>query len=399
MSLNAAGNLLYLAAQWVVTVLVTRLADFSAAGVLSVAMSLSAVFQTVAFFGIRSFQASDVREVYADGVYFAFRHITSIAAAVLAVLAALLLGYRGEALAASLLYMLFRIAEGYSDVLHGAAQRRGRLDIAGIGFGIKGPALLAGFLIGFLPARSLVAGLAVMAAVSCLSTLLYDLPAVRRLSPFPLSVHPRDCRALARETAPLCLYLFFYSALSTVPKFVLEKMTGTASLGAYASIFAPALLILAAAGYLYNPFAPSFARLADEKNERGFLLLFLKIILALAVALALCLAAAALAGEWALVLLFGEPIRAHVHLLAPILLSVFSVALVAFLSMLVTVRRRLLLLCIGTGIGAGLTLALSPVFIRLFDANGASYALCIASALTALILLPAALAGRKESTP
>ena len=397
MTLNAAGNLLYLAAQWAVTVLVARLCDLSSAGVLSLAMSLTAIFQTVAFFGVRGFQISDVGEEFSDGHYLTLRHISALASALLALLSALLLGYRGEVLAASMLYMLFRIAESYSDVLHGMAQRKGRLDVAGIGFAIKSAALLLGFLIGFLPARSLTLGLAFMTVGSLLSTLLYDLPAVRRITPFSLLSSPRESLSLAKKTAPLCLQLFFYLSLSSLPKFVLEKMESTALLGAYASICAPALLLLAAAGYLYTPFAPAFARLCREKEERAFRLLFLKIAAALGAVLLLSLGADLLLGEWALVLLFGEKIRPHADLLSPILVAVVLTALVSFLSLLCTVRRRMLILCVGTGAGAGTTLLLSFLFIPLCGANGASYALSAGAALASLILVPAALLPRKEA--
>ena len=396
MTLNAVGNLLYLAAQWVVTVLVARLSALSAAGVLSLAMSLSAIFQTVAFFGVRSFQISDVKEEFSDGHYLTLRHLSALASAVLALLFALLLGYRGEVLAASLLYMLFRIAESYSDVLHGMAQRRGRLDVAGIGFTVKSVALLLGFLIGFLPNRSLTLGLALMTVGSLLSTILYDLPAVRRITAFSLALSPKRSLALAKKTAPLCLQLFFYLSLSSLPKFVLEKMENTEILGAYASIFAPALLLLAAAGYLYTPFAPTFARLCEEKKERAFFMLFLKIVAALGVTLLLALGADLLIGEWALVLLFGEKIRPYTDLLSPILISVILTALLSFLSLLVTVRRRLLILCVGTGIGASVALLFCFLLIPRCGANGASLALSAGAALASLFLIPAALLPKKE---
>ena len=63
---NAAGNLIYMACQWIVTVLVTNLGDFYDAGVLSIAMSVSATFRTLAMFGIRNYQVSDIDDKYSD---------------------------------------------------------------------------------------------------------------------------------------------------------------------------------------------------------------------------------------------------------------------------------------------------------------------------------------------
>lgn len=61
---NATGNFTYLAAQWVIVVLVTRKTGLENAGILSLAMSISATFQTLAFFGMRNYQVSDVKRKY-----------------------------------------------------------------------------------------------------------------------------------------------------------------------------------------------------------------------------------------------------------------------------------------------------------------------------------------------
>ena len=383
---NAGGNLAYLLAQWLVTVAVTRILDFESAGILSVAMSLSAIFQTVAFFGIRNYQVSDIEQKYEDSAYFAFRHITAISSLLLTFLAALLLGYRAEVLVSILLFMLFRIVESYADVLHGIAQRKGRLDLAGRGFALKAPALLLGFFLGFWLSHTLTGSLTGMLLGSLLSTLLYDLPRVRRLSPFRIAVSPRKALPLAGETFSLCIYFFFLSTVSSAPKFVLEKLVGTETLGAYASIFAPALLIAGVAGYLYTPFIPTFAALAGEKNEKGFRRLTAKILLVLLGFLLVLLVAARFLGEWALVLVFGEGIRAYSSLLYPILVAVFATATLSFFCMLAVVRRRFLPLCLSVGTGAALSAGLAFPLIGRFGANGASYALLIASFAAVLLL-------------
>ena len=185
---NAAGNLIYLACQWVVTVLVTNLGQFRDAGILSIAMSVSATFQTLAMFGIRNFQVSDVEGKYSDTVYVGFRSLTCAAAMLGCMLFALIGGYRGETLAAVFLFMLFRLAENFSDVLHGIAQKNGRLDVAGKSFAIKGIGLLVLFLLGYRFGGALWVGLLCMALFSCLSTICYDLTVTRGMAQFGFCV-------------------------------------------------------------------------------------------------------------------------------------------------------------------------------------------------------------------
>lgn len=385
---NAGGNLAYLFAQWLVTVLVARFFqdNYASAGVLSIAMSLSAIFQTVAFFGIRNYQVSDIRKKHADEAYFTFRHFSAAASLLFALVCALLMQYRGETLLAILLYMLFRIVESYSDVLHGIAQREGRLDIAGRGFTLKAIAILFGFFVGFFLTKRLAPSLLGMLIASFLTTVLYDLTVVRKLSRFPFRTSTKKALALAGETLPLCIYFFLLSSISSLPKFVLEKTVGGEALGAYASIFAPALLIAGVAGYLYTPFIATFATFAEEGREKNFRRLVGKLILVLLLLLLLLFFAAHFLGEWALVLVFGETIRPYAGLLFPILGAVFATATLSFFCMLAVVRRRFLPLCIATAVGALISLGAAFPLIRFFGADGASYAL-LAAAFTAVLLL------------
>lgn len=389
---NAGGNLAYLFAQWLVTVLVARLFpdDLKSAGVLSIAMSLSAVFQTIALFGMRNYQVSDINEKHSNSAYFCFRHITAAASLLLTLIAALFLQYRGATLLSTILFMLFRIAECYSDVLHGMAQKAGRLDMAGKGFAIKAVALLAGFLAGYYLGGTLVTCLLGMLIGSLATTFCFDLPVAKHLSPFTLRCPPGRALRLAQATFPLCIYFFFYSSLSSIPKLVLEKMMDEATLGAYASIFAPALLISGAAGYLYTPFIPSFAEMAKNKDERGIRKLVGKLLLALSALLLVLIGASYFLGDWALVLVFKDTIRPYTHLLIPILCAVFATATLSFFCMLTVVRRRFLPLCLAVGAGAVLSPILSIVFLRgMKDANGASVALLVSALIATLLISPA----------
>lgn len=384
---NAAGNLIYLMSQWIVTVLVTNLGDFRDAGLLSVAMSVSATFQTVAMFGIRNYQVSDIEDKYSDTCYAFFRVITCAAALVACMVASLIGGYGGEQLLAIALFMLFRLAENFSDVLHGIAQKRGRLDIAGKAFAIKGVGLVAVFLAAYAWSGRLCVGLFAMAAFSIGSTLLYDLTSVKRLSDFGLVSRERDWLHLAKETAPLCLYLFFSAAISTLPKLILERACGEDILGAYSSIFAPALLIAAAAGYLYTPFIPSFANAYREKRCRDFLLLFVKLGAAIAVLAVLSIIGAWLLGDFALALIFGEKILAYTYLLIPILVFIFVNAIFAFLCMLEVVLRDFRWLLIACATGLLSEVLLTGVWIGQVGVNATSYSLTLGAALPSLIML------------
>ena len=384
---NAAGNLIYLISQWLITVLVATMGSFRDAGVLSIAMSVSATFQTLALFGMRNYQVSDIEERYSNTCYVGFRVVTCAAALVGCVAFALIAGYAGETLVAILLFMLFRLTENFSDVLHGIAQKNDRLDIAGKSFAVRGVCVLAIFVAVFGVSHSLVASLGAMAAFSFGAMMLYDVRAVLRVSAFGLSLKGSRWQALARETIPLCVYFFLYAAITTVPKLILERRCGEEILGAYSSIFAPALLVQAAVAYVYTPFAQIFAAHRASGDRTAFLRLFGRISAVIGGVSAVVLVAAQFLGAWGLQLVFGARILPYVGFLTPILIAITLTSFFGFLCMLAVVLRRFSWLLAACGVGFLLCAVLTAPFIKLLDVNGTSYSLCAAMLASSVLLM------------
>ena len=384
---NAAGNIIYLAAQWIVTIIVTRATGYVDAGILSIAMSLSATFQTIAMFGIRNFQVSDVNSKYSDTTYVNFRTICCSASLISCMAVALIAQYTIGQCVAILLFMLFRLAESYSDVLHGIAQKNNRLDIAGKAFTVKAIISTGLFFAGYFSTMNLNVGLLLMAISSWLTTLFYDFVVIRKISDFRLFEPIKNSLPLFKEAWPLCTYLFLYSGISTMPKLILEKLCDNVLLGAYSSIFAPALLIQAATGYIYAPFATSFAMLRKDNNKRGFIGLMLKLIFAILLIGLFIFIASIFLGEFALSIIFGETIAEYTYLLTPILIATVCMSIFGFLCMLEVIIRDFWGLIASCLIGFSSVVALSFVFIPYMKADGASLALIISTLVAILIML------------
>jgi len=356
------------------------------AGILSLAMSISASFQTIALFGIRNYQVSDINDKYSDSCYVSVRIITCTAAFVLCVAFSCVNGYSSEQIAAIVWFMLFRLAENFSDVLHGILQKNNRLDIAGKAFAIKGIITVAAFFAGYLLSKNLNVSLALMATGSVMSTFLFDFTNARKISGFTIKAEKKVCIGLIKETALLCVYQFLFSAILTAPKYILEKMCDEKVLGAYSSIYAPALLIHAAVSYIFVPFTGRFALLYQNHDVKGFKRLLIKIcgvILVLSVIIIVC---AVPLGDRILVLMFGSSILEYAYLIFPILICVFMGAFMSLCFTLCVVIRAFKELIAANAVGLVFCCALTPVFINCCGANGASFGL-IAGTLAACVVV------------
>ncbi len=397
---NAFGNIVYLGFQWVVTVMVTRLMGLEDAGVLSLAMSISASFQTIALFGIRNYQVSDINSKYSDGCYVCTRIITCLLSLAMCITFTLISRYDFNQFSAVFWFMIYRLSENFSDVFQGIMQKNNRLDIAGKGFAIRGMVTIAAFFIGYLLSKNLIVSLMFMALGSAILTFLFDFAMAGKLCGYKLKSEKRLCWLLIREAIPLCAYTFFFSAISTAPKYILEKMYDESVLGAYSSIFAPALLIQAAASYIFVPFVGKFAELHNYHNLKALMKLVLKISFVIVIFALIIIVCAFLFGDWALKFLFGNTISEYTYLLFPILLCVIANSFTVLLCTLCVVVRAFKELVISNAAGLFFSCVLTPVFISKFGVNGTSYGL-ISGSLTACVLMIIAVCkcefkGRKE---
>ena len=62
---NTFGNIVYLVCQWLLSVVVVRISgSYADAGVLTLAISTTNIFATLAAFSVRNYQVSDLSEKY-----------------------------------------------------------------------------------------------------------------------------------------------------------------------------------------------------------------------------------------------------------------------------------------------------------------------------------------------
>ena len=135
---NSVGSLTNLGCQWLTTVLVLRLGGYQAAGDLSLAMSITNIFYTVALFGMLSFQISDLKPEFVEKEYFAVKGFAILGATIFCLISSLWNGYELAQLLSILLYMLYRDLEAVQDTFYGIGQKAERLDLVGISKFLKG---------------------------------------------------------------------------------------------------------------------------------------------------------------------------------------------------------------------------------------------------------------------
>ncbi len=371
---NTLGNLIYYASQYILLILAVRISGNYASGLLSTAMSIAAICISFSNYGMRSFQISDFAHKYSDKTYLQSRYLTVGAAGAGCLLFAFAISYTAEQRWIILLYTLSRLSEGYIDVWHGYLQKKDRMDVVGILFGVRGLLTIAGFWAGLALTGSLVATMAILAAVNWLCVFAADVPFSKKAACFG-SKAEGTLWMLLWECAPLAVYSFLNSSIGSVVKIYCERICGTELFGAFNNVFAPVQIIQVGAMYIFAPFMMTFARCWQEKNKKAYRRAFGLASGAMPVLWACGAAGAALLGPFLLGVLYQKGnIQDYTFLLQPAVVAAVANIYVSILCYLLSMMREMKGLIISNVVGIVAAFALSAPMIDAMGLAGAAWA-------------------------
>ena len=389
---NTGGNLIYFACQWLVTgYFVNRLAALPDAGLyngglLNTAMAVTNVFLTLASFGMRTFQVSDVADKYSQRTYIASRLLTIGASVALCAVYTAALGYGGEQAVCIGIYLFYKLLESLTDVFHGCCQKRERMDVIGVSYAARGVLTVGVFCVVYAATGRLVPALLAMTALCWLFSLWYD---VWRARPYyagsPRAPFSRVW-ALLLECLPLVIYSFCNTAASSIPKLALERIHGTSVMGLYSYVNSPVLILQVGVAFLFTPFITMFANKLAAGDKHGFRRIAVLITLGVFGVGTVGIGGVLLLGRWGLNLLYGEAVAAQAGLLVPMVVCAVLTSLVLFYCMLLTVLRDMKGLILGNLAGLAVSAAVSVPLVTRLALFGASYAAMLALAVQCVAL-------------
>lgn len=361
--------------------------DFEAAGVLSLAISISGVFFTVSLFNVRHYQASNTDGSFSAGDYVFHRFFTCALSLILCCLFVAVNNYSIYTSLSIIGFMLLRIIEAFADVLHGEAQRKWRLDIAGKSNIIRGVLLIAVFSLSLGLWKNLALSIFLMAASNVIPLLLYDCMQVRKITDIRPNFDLKKLKLLFKICLPMLLYGICLNSIMPLSKYFLELFHGEAALGYFASVSTIAVLVQTLAALVFSPFVGMFGEAHADGDKKRILSIFVKLIAFLVFLTLLAFLATALLGELVLGFIFGEEIIPYVYLLYPTIISSALIATVTLLGMLLVVMRDSVTLLCGAACGFVVSLVLSATLIKDMMYTGTNIAVIVSLSVILIIYL------------
>lgn len=285
---NTAGSLLYALSSMVLAFFVMRTAGAEDGGIFGFGFStFGQQMFIVAYFGIRPFQITDVKNEYSFGEYVRARIISSL----IAVLGAFLfLGfmalsgryspYKGAVI---MLLALCKITDGFADVFESECQRQGKLYLGGKALFMRTLLMMAGLMAGLLISGSLLIG-ALTALFSEIAGLLFFNVRLFKEG-FPkedMSLEPGKIKGIFRDTALLFLSVFLDFYIFSSVKYAIDLCLTDEVSGIFNILFMPTSFVYLVANFIIKPFMTMLASAFELGEKKRFMGICRKIELATA---------------------------------------------------------------------------------------------------------------------
>ncbi len=265
-----AGNLVYTGSQWGILVLLAKLSSPETVGRFALGLAVTAPVFMLTNFQLRAIQATDAKDDFRFGDYFALRLLMTVLAILIIVGAVVLGGYRRET---AILILCIGLAKGFeaiSDVAYGLMQKHERMDWIAISMMIKGPLSLAAMAGITWLTRDVIYGALAMAAVWAGLLLFYDLRNARRIDRIRPRFQSGILMRLTKLAIPLGVVMMLVSLNSNIPRYFLERVWGETELGYFSALAYLMLVGNTVVGALGQSATPRLAKDYATGDDRSF---------------------------------------------------------------------------------------------------------------------------------
>ena len=385
---NTLGSFVYFFCQWILTLVVVRLStDFVNAGNLSLAMSVTNIFYTIACLNVRTYLVSDFSKKIKDEEYIGLRVLTCVLGFLLCLFYISIFKYTVSQMICITAYMGLKICEAWTDLLHSFEQKNNRMDIGGKSLFYRGILSFVVFTVLLYITDNINLAIISMTAVCFIFIILYDHYHVKKFIDLKFKISKKILKISCLSFVPITLASVVSTLMGSLPRQVLEIMNGTEVLGIYASVSTPAVIVQVASSYIYNPFVLRLSINYEQRDIDRFFKLFTKINLLVVGLGVICIVGSIIFGEFGLKILYGEKISKYSSVLVPVIIYTSINATTWFLiNIMVIIRKIKSLLIIHVISGVISSICMVPM-IKKFSMNGVSYIMIMFSLICLVLMM------------
>lgn len=273
------GTACFALATLVMTIVISRLLGETQAGMFSVGLSIAQWLVTIAYFEIRTFQVTDVRNEYSFKYYLTLRILMCIITFLASIVYVVFNNYDIQKVIIILLVCLYKISDSIADTFEGEFQKEDRIDISGKSEFYRVFFSILVLVIAVAVSKNLILSLIIMNVVAYGMIVLLDISiAVKRVS-VRMTGDMKRLWELVKMCIPLAVSTFLSTYIINSSKLSVDRVLGDEAQLYYTAVFMPNMVINLFSGIIFKPMQTAMAVNFYEKKYKNFWHIISKMIL------------------------------------------------------------------------------------------------------------------------
>lgn len=266
---NMVGSIISAAASFLLLLFVTRFAGAAEGGIFSLAYSTAQILLTLGKFGVRSFQATDIKNEISFRTYRNTRIFFCLGMMLLDFVYVLISGYNERKSLIFLFVCLMKMTDAVEDVYHGQLQKVGRLALAGKLLAARNLFTIILFGISMWFYRELLFASRFTALISLVLCLALNIGFSRKAFTRKEKGIDKETAYLFKSCFPLFLGTFLSLVIYNVPKYVIDFFGDESQTAYYTIIFMPTFVINLFSDFIFKPMLTDMAYEYENRQMKS----------------------------------------------------------------------------------------------------------------------------------
>ena len=393
---NMVSSILGAAQSAIFLLVVTHVCDAVYAGIFSIATTLGYQIIAIGSYGMRNFQATDVKQKYKFKEYLLSRYFTSIAMFIFLIGYVWIKDYNTEKALIILAFGVYKAVDVIEDVFHGEFQRYNRLDIGAISMTIRYVISFLVFAVVLITSHNLLFACICEAVISILVFIILTYEVIKPRKILSVKGALKHTGWLLRDCFPLFIGGFLYLYVCNAPKYAIDNCLSQESQMYFAILFMPVFVVNLLSSFVYRPLLVRMAICWNEKRNKEFWHMVMIQIALIFVLTILGILGAYLCGTQILSLVYGVDVNPYRNCLVLLMFGGGFAALIGFLINVLTVMRLQTLLLLGYMVASVAALIVSNPIVSKLGIFGESILYVGLMVLVAAFLLVSAVFYKKK---
>lgn len=393
---NMVSSILGAAQSAIFLLVVTHVCDAVYAGIFSIATTLGYQIIAIGSYGMRNFQATDVKQKYKFKEYLLSRYFTSIAMFIFLIGYVWIKDYNTEKALIILAFGVYKAVDVIEDVFHGEFQRYNRLDIGAISMTIRYVISFLVFAVVLITSHNLLFACICEAVISILVFIILTYEVIKPRKILSVKGALKHTGWLLRDCFPLFIGGFLYLYVCNAPKYAIDNCLSQESQMYFAILFMPVFVVNLLSSFVYRPLLVRMAICWNEKRNKEFWHMVMTQITLIFVLTIMGILGAYLCGTQILSLVYGVDVNPYRNCLVLLMFGGGFAALIGFLINVLTVMRLQTLLLLGYMVASVAALIVSNPIVSKLGIFGASVLYVGLMVLVAAFLLVSAVFYKKK---